>query len=81
MLGECDDDGALAGATRPIHCTKSRGLAVNGCSAYMFQYKRDFEADFRKPRDVEATRRLNPRLQSFSQWLSANATQIPLQGG
>jgi uncharacterized protein YbjT (DUF2867 family) len=47
----------------------------------MFQYKRDFEADFRKPRDVEATRRLNPRLQSFAQWLSANATRIPLQGG
>ena len=47
----------------------------------MFQYKRDFEADFRKPRDVEATRRLNPRLQSFSQWLAANASQIPLQGG
>jgi uncharacterized protein YbjT (DUF2867 family) len=47
----------------------------------MFQYKRDFEAEFRKPRDVEATRRLNPRLQSFSQWLAANASQIPLQGG
>src|SRR6476469_1920895 len=44
----------------------------------MFQYKRDFEADFRAPRDVEATRRLNPRLQSFAQWLEANASRIPV---
>jgi len=44
----------------------------------MFQYKRDFEADFRAPRDVDATRRLNPRLQSFAQWLQANAERIPM---
>lgn len=44
----------------------------------MFQYKRDFEADFRAPRDVEASRRLNPKLQSFAQWLEANAARIPL---
>lgn len=45
----------------------------------MFQYKRDFEADFRAPRDVEASRRLNPKLQSFAQWLAANAARIPLE--
>ena len=44
----------------------------------MFQYYRDFEDDFRKPRDVEATRKLNPQLQSFAQWLEANASRIPL---
>jgi uncharacterized protein YbjT (DUF2867 family) len=44
----------------------------------MFQYKRDFEADFRALRDVEATRRLNPRLQSFRQWLAANVDRIPV---
>lgn len=43
----------------------------------MFQYKRDFETDFRAPRDVDAARRLNPRLQSFAQWLQANAERIP----
>jgi uncharacterized protein YbjT (DUF2867 family) len=43
----------------------------------MFQYKHDFEADFRAPRDVEASRRLNPKLQSFAQWLQANAARIP----
>jgi len=44
----------------------------------MFQYKRDFEADFRAPRDVDATRRLNPRLQTFANWLEANADRIPM---
>jgi len=46
----------------------------------MFQYYRDFEADFRAPRDVEATRKLNPRLQSFKDWLQRNAARIPLDG-
>jgi len=45
----------------------------------MFQYKRDFEADFRAPRDVEQSRRLDPKLQSFAQWLQANAARIPLE--
>lgn len=35
----------------------------------MFQYKRDFESEFRKPRDVERSRKLNPALQSFKDWL------------
>jgi hypothetical protein len=34
---------------------------------------------FTAPRDVAATRRLNPRLQDFAQWLEANAGQIPLE--
>jgi uncharacterized protein YbjT (DUF2867 family) len=45
----------------------------------MFQYKRDFESDFRAPRDVEASRRLNARLQSFAQWLQVNLARIPLE--
>lgn len=44
----------------------------------MFQYKRDFETEFRAQRDVEASRRLNPRQQSFAQWLQANVARIPL---
>jgi len=46
----------------------------------MFQYYRDFETDFRAPRDVEATRKLNPRLKSFKDWLQQNASKIPLEG-
>jgi uncharacterized protein YbjT (DUF2867 family) len=57
-----------------------RGFGFPGAEdlGNMFQYKRDFEADFRAPRDVEATRRLNPRLQSFAQWLQANVGRIPM---
>jgi uncharacterized protein YbjT (DUF2867 family) len=47
----------------------------------MFQYKRDFEEDFCGARDVERTRQLNPRLQTYEQWLAANASRIPLGGG
>jgi uncharacterized protein YbjT (DUF2867 family) len=42
----------------------------------MFQFKRDFEADFRAMRDVELSRRLNPALQTFDAWLEANKDQI-----
>lgn len=44
----------------------------------MFQFKRDFEADFRGPRDVEASRRLNPELLSFRRWVELNKERIPL---
>jgi uncharacterized protein YbjT (DUF2867 family) len=46
----------------------------------MFQFKRDFEGDFRGARDVNATRALNPQLQSFSEWLKENGKRIPVQG-
>jgi uncharacterized protein YbjT (DUF2867 family) len=42
----------------------------------MFQFKRDFESDFRKPRDVERSRELNPQLQDFASWLAANKGAI-----
>jgi uncharacterized protein YbjT (DUF2867 family) len=44
----------------------------------MFQFKRDFEADFCGARDLAFSRSLNPRLQTFSQWLAANKERIPL---
>jgi uncharacterized protein YbjT (DUF2867 family) len=44
----------------------------------MFQFKRDFEDDFRGARPVDETRALNPKLQSFSEWLNANRERIPL---
>ena len=44
----------------------------------MFQFKRDFEADWRRPRDVEASRRLNPELLTFRQWVEQNKERIPL---
>jgi len=44
----------------------------------MFQFKRDFNAQFCAARDVAFSKSLNPRLQSFSAWLQANASKIPL---
>ena len=45
----------------------------------MFQLKRDFQDEFRAPRDPEFARSLNPDLQSFSDWLAANAGRIPVE--
>jgi uncharacterized protein YbjT (DUF2867 family) len=44
----------------------------------MFQFKRDFEDAYRAARSVERTRELNPLLQSYREWLEANASRIPL---
>jgi uncharacterized protein YbjT (DUF2867 family) len=45
----------------------------------MFQFKRDFEADYVAARSIEFSRRINPELQTFDTWLQANKTQIPLE--
>ena len=44
----------------------------------MFQFYRDFAAELNATRSVEMSRALNPELLSFEQWLSANASRIPL---
>jgi uncharacterized protein YbjT (DUF2867 family) len=44
----------------------------------MFQFNRDFSAEFCAQRSVAQSRRLNPELQSFAQWLAANARRIPI---
>ncbi|HVG93071.1 MAG TPA: NmrA/HSCARG family protein [Planctomycetota bacterium] len=46
--------------------------------ANMFQYKRDFERQFCGARDVGVSRSLNPRLQTFEEWLRLNASRIPV---
>jgi uncharacterized protein YbjT (DUF2867 family) len=57
-----------------------RGFGFPGADdlGNMFQFKRDFNADFCAARSIERARSLNPRLQSFAQWLEANAARIPL---
>jgi len=45
----------------------------------MFQFKRDFEAEFCGARNIESTRSLNPSLQSFDSWLKENKDRIPLK--
>ena len=44
----------------------------------MFQFKRDFEAEYVGARDLEYARTLNPELQDFDAWLATNAGSIPL---
>ena len=58
-----------------------RGFGFPGADdlGNMFQFKRDFNADFCAARSVEISRALNPQLQTFSQWLVANAQRIPIE--
>lgn len=42
----------------------------------MFQFNRDFSDVFLAARSVEQSRRLNPQLQTFDQWLAANLARI-----
>jgi uncharacterized protein YbjT (DUF2867 family) len=44
----------------------------------MFQYKHDFEREFRAARPIEQARALYPGLHTFRQWLAEHAKQIPL---
>lgn len=46
--------------------------------ANMFQFKRDFEAEFCGARDLTVARELVPDLQTFAKWLSKNKSRIPL---
>lgn len=57
-----------------------RGLGFDGAEdlGNMFQFKRDFNEDFCKARDVRRARALNPSLQTFSDWLEAHKSEIPL---
>ena len=44
----------------------------------MFQFKQDFEEKYCGARDLEATRDINPSLQSFEKWAEKNKENIPL---
>jgi uncharacterized protein YbjT (DUF2867 family) len=55
-----------------------RGFGFPGADdlGNMFQFYRDFASDFRKPRDVQQSRELNPQLQDFAAWLQTNKSAI-----
>jgi len=56
-----------------------RGFGFPGADdlGNMFQFKADFEKDFCGARDLGFSRSINPRLQTFAQWLAANKERIP----
>jgi uncharacterized protein YbjT (DUF2867 family) len=58
-----------------------RGFGFPGAEdlGNMFQFKRDFETYFTGARSLEVSRRLNPKLQTFDQWLTRNKERIPLE--
>jgi uncharacterized protein YbjT (DUF2867 family) len=45
----------------------------------MFQFKRDFNDYYCGVRKIDETRALNPSLQSFDDWLTRNASRIPIE--
>jgi uncharacterized protein YbjT (DUF2867 family) len=57
-----------------------RGLGFPGAEdlGNMFQFNHDFSGDFCRARSVEFSRAINPRLQSFAEWLAAHAREIPI---
>ena len=59
-----------------------RGLGFPGADdlGNMFQFKRDFEADFCGARDPAVARALNHTLKSFRKWLEINKDRIPRGG-
>jgi hypothetical protein len=58
-----------------------RGFGFPGAEdlGNMFQFKRDFQQAFCGPRKVDEARALNPKLQSFADWLAAHKGRIPLE--
>jgi len=58
-----------------------RGFGFPGADdlGNMFQFKRDFGADFCGARNVEESRALYPGLLNFSGWLAENAARIPIE--
>jgi uncharacterized protein YbjT (DUF2867 family) len=58
-----------------------RGFGFPGAEdlGNMFQFKRDFEEYFCGARNLDFSRALNPALQTFDQWLAANASRIPIE--
>jgi len=55
-----------------------RGFGFPGADEYgnMFQVYRDFEKQVNAARSVEVTRKLNPALKNFDQWLTANKAAV-----
>ena len=65
----------------PLPFDVYRGLDFPGADdlGNMFQFYHDFEDYFTGARSLEASRSLNPALQTFAVWLQKNADSIPRQ--
>ena len=56
-----------------------RGFGFPGADdlGNMFQFNRDFATEFCAAREPGFSRSVNPKLQTFEQWLAVNAGKIP----
>jgi Predicted nucleoside-diphosphate-sugar epimerases len=63
----------------PPEVYRSFGFSGADDLGNMFQFKRDFEEYFCGMRDPEFARTLNPELQDFKTWLTANRDSIPIK--
>jgi uncharacterized protein YbjT (DUF2867 family) len=57
-----------------------RGFGFQGAEdlGNMFQFKRDFNDEYCRSRNLAVARSLNPELQTFEVWLARNKSRIPL---
>ena len=68
-------------AYNAVHPDAYRGFGFPGADdlGNMFQFKAEFEEEYCGHRPIALSRRLNPELQTFDQWLAVNAKRIPLE--
>jgi hypothetical protein len=64
---------------QPLTWDAFRALGFPGSDdlGNMFQFYHDFADEVMRTRDLEATRRLNPDLQTFARWLELHGSKIP----
>jgi uncharacterized protein YbjT (DUF2867 family) len=67
----------VAYASPPFDVYRGFGFPGADDLGNMFQFYHDFNDMFSASRDVERARALNPKLQSFRDWLAANGNRIP----
>jgi uncharacterized protein YbjT (DUF2867 family) len=68
-------------AYNAVHPDAYRGFGFPGADdlGNMYQFKAEFEEEYCGHRPIALSRRLNPELQTFDQWLVNNAKKIPLE--
>jgi len=66
---------------KDISPSEYRKLGFPGAEdlANMFQFNRDFQSAFCGARDLEASRRLHPGMETFDAWLAENVHRIPIE--
>jgi uncharacterized protein YbjT (DUF2867 family) len=62
----------------PFEVYRSLGFPGADDLGNMFQFNHDCSDDFCRARSIEFARALNPRLQTFADWLAVHAREIPV---